>query len=153
MVAEVTMRNVIGAVLGVFVVVGLHNHFNGRDRSSEPARAADGTPAPQPPPKEVDADTLYDAYAGNELAGDRAWKDRLVAVTGKVAKVEKTLGDAIVTLNGAKYPRAVFVYLNEDQEGYASGLVQDQRVTFVGTVGGAMIIGGVKVTRAALRLP
>lgn len=52
------------------------------------------------PPLSVSAAKLIETYEANEVAGDEAYKDRTLLVTGKVGRVAKDITDTMyVTIN------------------------------------------------------
>jgi hypothetical protein len=97
------------AIVVVIVLAGLGKAMSGDkngDKSATSTTASQSATTPEKtseapavkstqaaePPLEIDADTLLKAYADNELKADKEYKDKVLQVSGKVAKVSEVLG-------------------------------------------------------------
>lgn len=67
----------------------------GCDDTTTTAQSDTATEAPAAPEEviEVTAEELWAAYDKNELAGDQAYKDKTIVVTGVLDSIESGLGD------------------------------------------------------------
>ena len=84
-------------------VVGGNKNSNASQASMVPAAAAEPpqvknveSETPALPPLEVDAMQLWRDYDANEVSADNMYKDRSLAVTGRVASIDKDFLDNII---------------------------------------------------------
>ncbi len=93
--------------------------------ATEPAKAE------SPKPIAITASEYYKEYEGNEVAADEKFKDKLIAITGTVEKVEKILGTVQVSLKAGDFVEEVTCSLSDDVN--AAAITKGQRITFIGT--------------------
>jgi hypothetical protein len=112
-------------VLGTLLVVAACN------RPVKPS----GPVEPPKPDAVVTADELLEEYAKNEIAADQKYKDKLVQISGKVTKVEKTPGlGYYVGLGTAREdaPLGIMCYLDSSAEADAAKLNSGDSVSLLG---------------------
>lgn len=125
------------------------------DRASEPPKKPH--PEPFPSKKEdgdrptdlaiSDAEALYQAYESNEVRSDQRYKNKLMAVRGRIDKVGKDLLDTpYVSLAGPQTSIfGVQCMFSRDDESALGNLSPGHRITIAGTCSGKM--GNVILTK------
>ena len=111
--------------LGTLVLVAACNRPVKPSAPAEPAK----------PVAVVTADEMRDEYKKNEIAADQKYKDKLVQVTGKVTKVEKTPILGYYVGLGSDHEDAgldVMCYLDASAEADAGNLNAGDSVTLLG---------------------
>lgn len=111
------------------------------------AKKSRASPADAPPPTKPEAlyvgiQSLLSTYKQNELAGDNAWKGKLVTTTGKVNSVKNDIfGNPYVTVGtGAQFEIPVVqCTLHKSEAGKAATLSKGQRIQVTGEVTGLMM--------------
>lgn len=134
-----------GALLVVAAVISNSRDkadMNASIRSSRVARGEnpDATPENKPATASVtiSADDLSARYEENEVAADRAYKGRRVAVSGTIDRVGKDiLNTMYVVLEGSRLD--VQCMFGDEYETALANLSKGQRVTLVGEVQGKMM--------------
>ena len=106
--------------------------------SSDESNTDDGTPAtveaeasPAPPPPDISAVALFQAYEANEIAAQRDYEDQVFLVTGIVESIsDDILGTPYVTLETESALSSVQAMFNDDPDLDAlAALSQGQAVT------------------------
>lgn len=97
----------------------------------------DSVAGPTATPIAVQARDLTKAYEENELAADGKFKDKLLAVTGKISSIAETFGNVTVQLDGHKPLNTVMCSFEDDQKANVAMLKKGQSVTLVGTGDGS----------------
>ncbi len=133
------------AFAGIVALMPTASERSASARTSSPAAHSAPTAPPEPPKVvylQLDARTLMDAYAGNEVRADRDYKGEKVAVTGRVVEVAKDiLNTPYVTLSddGELHIPEVQAMFPTSAENDLAMLSPHQRVTVNCTVAGKMM--------------
>lgn len=166
---------IFGAVFIGLVVIGAISSSGDKDEkpsgpsSTESALSAPSAPispdvrAPSAPPSspkpsapaaapiDVTAVALWKAYDDNEVAADVVYKGKNLAVTGKVAGIDKDiLGDVVVRLRSPNEFLDVHATLHESQASAAAALKKGSKVTVI-CVGEGFMMGSPMLAKCRLR--
>lgn len=91
-------------------------------------------------PIAIKAPDLTKEYDTNELAADKKYKDKMLAVTGKIGNIAETMGNVTVTLTGHNIAKDVMCKFNDADKASVEALKKGQNVTLVGK-GDGMTMG------------
>lgn len=129
----------VGATLLVVVLGCGDSSSNSSQNTSSVQPAANNAAAPvaEASPIAIQAKNLTKEYDDNELAADGKYKDKLLAVTGKISNIAETLGNATVQLEGHQMLQTVMCSFEDDQKATVATLKKGQTVTLVGTGDGS----------------
>ena len=83
-------------------------------------------------PIKLNAKELTKAYEENELAADEKYKDKTLAVTGKVSNIAETFGSITVSLDGHNLVVSVMCSFDEAEKENVIKLKKGQQVTLIG---------------------
>ncbi len=83
-------------------------------------------------PIAVQAKNLTKEYEDNELAADGKYKDKMLAVSGKVSNIAETMGNITAQLEGHNMVVSVMCNFDESEKANVMKLKKGQQATFVG---------------------
>ena len=102
----------------------------GADTAASAAVASPGAAPAATPPLAVTSVALAEAYEENEAAADNAYKDKLLAVSGKLDSITKDLtDDTVLVLQGKNAFQNVHAELDSDAASAALSMRKGQKVT------------------------
>lgn len=102
----------------------------GADTAASAAVASPGVAPAAMPPLAVTSVALAKAYEENEAAADNAYKDKLLAVSGKLDSITKDLtDDTVLVLQGQNAFQSVHAELECDAASAALSMRKGQKVT------------------------
>lgn len=98
-------------------------------------------PADAPNVIRVDADTLQNDYAANEVSADLKYRDKYLLVTGVVLSIDRSVGaNYFLRLKGGKSPfNSPNAQMANDTVNYLAGLKKGQTVTLYGKCDGMLM--------------
>jgi hypothetical protein len=125
---RVTLRQVLGGV--VLAAIGWAAYHQACTTSEQPQLPR----VSQMTGLDVTADTLYRAYAENEIAADRDYKNKVLAVSGTISSIGagSQYAGPVVTLRVGNTEMAVICNLDHGQENAAAALKAGQKVIIKG---------------------
>jgi hypothetical protein len=135
------MKNTINltfiTVVFVLLVLGCSGGANKNGSAPAPVGSTPGgnnaTATAQPEkPVAVQAKALTKEYDDNELAADGKYKDKLLAVSGKVDSIAETFGQVSVQLEGHNRVITVMCSFQDSERDAVSKLKKSQLATLVG---------------------
>ena len=91
-------------------------------------------------PVAITAKDLTKTYDDNELAADQKYKDKILAVSGKVENIAETFGNATVSLQGHNMVSTVMCSFEDSEKPSVAALKKGQQITLVG-IGDGMTAG------------
>lgn len=116
------------SVFGLVVILGCSapkETANGPAPSNTTAAATDK-------PMAVSAKNLTKTYDENELAANEKYKDKFLAVSGKVESIAETFGNVTVSLEGHNVVLTVLCSFEESEKASVAKLKKGQQATLVG---------------------
>lgn len=152
------MKNIFTLVFistaGLFLVLGCSNSSDSnkpavKTESAAPEVSAQTTPEDQPPIK-ITAKNLTKEYEENELAADGKYKDKQLAVSGKVSNIAETFGNVTVSLEGFNGVVSVMCSFEESEKENVAKLKKGQNVILKGKGDGST--GGLYVGLEACKI-
>lgn len=128
------MKNLINlTIVGIlFLAVILGCSGANKNASTSTANQSPATNAPTEKPIAVQAKALTKEYDDNELAADAKYKDKMLAVSGKVSNIAETMGNVTVQLEGHNIAKNVMCSFDEAEKANVAKLKKGQQVTLSG---------------------
>lgn len=120
--------------VGSFLIAGCtgSNQNSGPvPNSTAPANSA-SPPTTSEKPIAIQAKNLTKEYDENELTADGKYKDKMLAVSGKVSNIAETLGNVTAQLEGHNIVISVMCNFDESEKESVMKLKKGQQATFVG---------------------
>lgn len=130
------MKNLFTIILliciGVILVLGCTDTSKPSTKTDQTSSSEDNKADPEEKPVEITAKDLTKAYEENELAADGKYRDKTLAVSGKISSIAETLGNVTVSLEGHNGIVTVMCSFEEDQKANVMKLKKGQNVTLIG---------------------
>lgn len=131
------MKNLLNLLIvgGIFItlILGCSGaNKNAATSTTSSAPATNSAAAPTEKPIAVQAKALTKEYDENELAADAKYKDKMLAVSGKVSNIAETMGNVTVQLEGYNIAKNVMCSFDEAEKANVAKLKKGQQVTLIG---------------------
>lgn len=126
-----TLSSVV--IIGLTLVIGCSNPND----SSKKTDATADKPVQAEKPIQVTAKNLTKEYEDNELAADGKYRDKPLAVSGKISNIAETFGSISVSLDGHNQIATVMCSFEDDQKDAVMKLKKGGNVTLIGTGDGS----------------
>lgn len=94
-------------------------------------------PKEEEKPVAISAETLTAEYEENELAADGKYKDKVLAVSGKISSIAETFGSVTVQMEGKKIMPNVICTFDDEQRAAVAKLKKGQKITMIGQCEGS----------------
>jgi len=150
------MKNPINLIIvgGVFLALILGCSGANKNAATQvtgpAATAVNSAAAPTEKPIAVQAKALTKEYDENELAADGKYKDKMLAVSGKVSNIAETMGNVTVQLEGFNIAKSVMCNFDETEKANVAKLKKGQQATLIGKGDGST--GGLYVGLQGCRI-
>jgi|GEM_PF-155531 len=139
-----------GGAIILFIIIGIF--VNKGSSSDSVANGASVAPAKEETPEDkaarmdklrentIAARDLHRAYKANEVAADDQYKNKTIAVIGRVEKIKKDfLDNIIVYVNTGDMFSELMAYFRDDQKSLVASLQKGQTIWFTGKVEGLQV--------------
>ncbi len=123
------MKNIIS--IGIIAAIGLILVL-GCGQLAESNKTTTSNNASTEKPIAVQAKVLTKEYDENELAADGKYKDKMLAVTGKIGDIAETFGNVTVSLEGHSITKNVLCSFEASEKPNVAKLKKGQQATLVG---------------------
>lgn len=126
-------------IAGIFLLGIIGSLFCGSDTDSKPVSSGKSTESKTTEQEEamsVSAIDLAKAYDENEVAADKMYKDKLLAVSGKISDISVTFDTPQITLESSDAMFLNVLIGMKSDEGMES-LTKGQEITIIGTCDGS----------------
>ncbi|MGS1028816.1 OB-fold protein [Burkholderia glumae] len=136
-------RTTAAIIVGFIVMIAWVSHETGSSRSASDTTPTSDQPSASalPPPIEISAVDLYNAYKANEVAADAKYKGKQIKITGIVGTIGKdVMDDPYITLVAVNDFETVNVYFSKARIDDLSKLNKGDSIS-VTCKGSGMVLG------------